>query len=265
MFGREASVSSGGVRLTSPPQDIHFQVRFDTDPEPNLAVIDVFNLSSDTTNRFRRGETVILGAGYRGDVGTIVAGVIDEVRSAWNVARGSGNERVLRLEATDASERWMTTRVSRAYRPGIRASQILSDLLGTYGLEIGALQLPEDVSYINGRTLHTTLRAALRQVVEDCGAKLHTSGGAVFILPPEQGLGVAIVLSPDTGLVESPERIDSDEGEFWRVVSLLNHRIRADSIVKVESRGLSGYFRVVKGEHICGDQDYETRMEVAAL
>lgn len=262
MFRRRISISSGGVKLDSPPFDIHFQMQFDTDPEPNTAIIDIFNLSQDTINRFRRSQSVVLNAGYEGDTGTILTGTIDESRAFWEVARGSGNERILRLEANDAMGRWLNTTISKTYKPGIKASQVIADMLNTFGLEIGSFRVPNDLTYQNGKTFSGSLRTALRQVVADTGASLSINNGAVFILPPGVGNRIAFVLNSDTGLVESPERIETEEGEFWRVKSLLNYRFKPNTIIKVESINVKGFFRIVKGEHICGDQDYETRMEV---
>jgi hypothetical protein len=263
LFRRRVSVASGGALVESPPFDIHFQLRFDTEPEPNQATIDIFNLADSTVNKFKCGQTVILNAGYEADSGTILAGITDEVRSFWQTVRGAGNERILRLEAGDATDRWLNARISKAYKAGIKASQIIADMLKMFGLEIGAFKLPKDVTYPGGRTFSGSLQSALRQVVSDCGAKMHISNGAVFVLPPDQGNRIAVVLRHDTGLVEYPERIETQDGEEkWRVISLLNHRIRADSIIKVESRNLTGFCRVVKGEHVCGDEDFETRLEV---
>ena len=264
LFRRQVSVSAGGVKIESPPFDIHFQLRFDTDPEPNLAVIDIFNLSDDTANKVKRGQSVILNAGYAGDMGTILAGTIDEIQSFWETAGGSGNERILRLEAGDATDRWLQSKINKTYKAGTKAGRVVADMLGMFGLEIGAFQLPKDITYINGRTFTGSLQAALRQVVTDCGAKLHIANGVIFILPPEKSNQTAVLLNPDTGLIESPERIEREGEESWRVISLLNHRIRADSIIKIESRKITGFFRVVKGEHVAGDQDFETRIEVVA-
>lgn len=264
MFRRTVTLTSGTQKIESPPFDIHFQLRFDNEAEPNVAVIDVFNLSQETINKFNRGQNVILNAGYEGDSGTILAGTIDEVSSFWEVGRGSGNERIMRLEVNDALGRWTSTNINKTYKAGIKASQIIRDMLNMFGLEIGALQLPNDVNYENGRTFSGTLQTALLQVVSDTGARLHISNGAIFVQPSDKGERIAFVLGADTGLIESPERIDSEEGERWRVTSLLNYRIKPNTIIKIDSINTQGFFRVVKGEHVCGDQDFDTRMEVVS-
>lgn len=264
LFRRRVSVSLGGVRLDSPPFDIHFLYRFDTDPEPNTAVIDIFNLSNDTINRFKKGSPVILNAGYEGDTGTLIAGDASIVRTFYETS-SSGNERILRLEVGESTERWLSHTISKTYKPGSKASMIMADMLASFGLEIGALRLPEDKTYSNGRTFNGPLRNALRQIAEECGAKLHITGGAVFVQPLNQGNRIAFVLNSDTGLIDSPERVEDNNGIRWSVLSLLNYRIRPDSIIKIESRNTTGFFRVIKGEHICSDGDYETRMEVAPV
>lgn len=263
LFLREAEVIVAGRSIKSPPLSIDFQIPLDTDPEPNLAKIKIYNLSDDTMNRIRKGLPLILNAGYQDDVGTVFAGIIEESRGGWEIVSQQGSDRVLDLIVGEATDRWLNTFVNKSYKTGIKGSQIISDLLKTFGLEIGAFKLPRDVTYSKGRTLSTSLQAALRSVAGDCGAKLHISNGAVFIRPQNEGTRVAFVLNSNTGLIDAPQRLETDDEREWLVTSLFNHRIRADSILKVESRNLDGFCRVVKCEHTWSDAEAETRMEVA--
>ena len=155
LFLREVTVSCGGKEIESPPFDIHFQIRFDDDEEPSDATVDIFNLSDDTVNRMKRGEDLILKAGYKDDVGTIFLGHVDEVESFWD-----GVDRILRLHVGDATDRWMETHVQKSFAPRMRAGSVMHELLGEFGIEIGASGYGEldNIEYKNGRTFDTRLK-----------------------------------------------------------------------------------------------------------
>jgi len=255
---REAKISVAGLELIYPDFEIQFRVEFDDSSEPDMAVVELYNLKQETENRIKKGEEFILAAGYQGDIGTVLAGNISDVH-----AFPEGVDRICEVEVIDATEDFLTRRVSKTYKAGTRASQILADILAITGLEIGKISLPNDIEYVNGRTINSRIRDAAKQIVADTGAKLYINNGAVFAVPTSFTGEVAVLLNKDTGLLRSPTRIDSDDGRIWEMESLLNYRIRAGTKVQVQSLTANGIFRVVKGEHRSGGNEHITRIEVA--
>lgn len=255
---RKAQVLVAGMSI-EPPLEIHFQVDFDNKPEPNTAEIKLHNLSDDTIARIKRGQNIILNAGYEGDVGTIFAGNITKVVTDWE-----GVDKITRIMAGDGVDAWLNATVSKTYRPGIRASQIIRDIIGGFGLEIGEIRLTEDVVYSSGRTVHGKLRQVLQGIVNDCKSKMTITNGVILIRQPAEGTQTGFLLNSDTGLIGTPGYIDSDDADF-DVECLLNHRITADSLIRIESRTARGNFRVVKGRHSGDDQSWTTQMEVVAI
>jgi hypothetical protein len=260
LWKREIELIVGGKRITSPPLDIDFEIRFDTDEEPNDGRISIYNLSRDTMNRIKVGEAIVVNAGYQGDVGTIFAGAVDRKFGMWRAT-----DHITEIEVGDTLVEWSRVRVSKSYQAGIKASAVVRDVLKSLGLEIGALSLPTDVTYSRGRSVNGPVRTVLSELARDCGAKLHIFNGAVFLNDPAAGQRTGFVLRHDTGLVESPERVEGIEGVDYKVISLLNHRIKPDTILKIESRTATGLFRVVSGYHIGSDSDFFTEMEVVAV
>jgi len=249
------------VRFKSSDLAIEFETRFNDKSEPNDGEVKIYNLTDNTTNRVKKGDNIIINAGYREDTGTIFMGVIDEVQGSWEDL-----DRVLTLKIGDATDKWANTVVNLSFKPGIKASQIINATLGRFGLAIGEFRLPRDVIYSRGRTLSAPLQAALREICADCGAKFHISNGTIYIRDPNAGTETGWYLRPDSGLIATPQPIEGDEEKDYRVRSLLNYRLHADSIIRIESRTANGLFRVVSGKHIAQWPDrFETELEVAAV
>ncbi len=254
---REIKVNTAGIEFKYPALNIEFRVEFDETDDPDIAIIELFNLKRETENKIKKGGQLILSAGYQGDIGTILAGRISNVH-----AYAEGVDRICEAEVIDATDAFLRNRISKTYKAGIKASQVLADVLGMTGLEIGRIELPEDIVYANGRTVEGRLKEVAGQIVRDGGAKLHINNGAVFAVPPHFGQDVGVLLNKEHGLLHSPTRVDSDDAE-WEVESLLNYRIRAGTYVKVESQTANGTFRVVNGEHRSSGAEHSTRIEVA--
>ena len=254
---REIKVNTAGKEFKYPDFHIEFRIEFDDTDDPDMAIISIFNLKPETENRIKKGQVLVLSAGYEGDIGTVLAGEISEVFSYTE-----GQDRICEVEVIDATERFLTTRISKTYKAGIKASQVLADILAVSGLEIGRISLPDDVAYTNGRTVDGRLREIAKEIARDGGASLYINNGAIFAVPAEFSQDIGVLLNKDTGLLHSPSRIDSDDGREWDVPSLLNYRIRAGSRVQVGSKTANGVYRVVKGRHTATQAEFMTRIEV---
>ena len=259
LFLRRAQVLVAGVAIDYPPMSIEFRVDFDDDPEPNMAEVILYNLTADTINRIKKGSPIILNTGYKGNTGTIFVGTVESA-----VTTKDGPDRLTRIKAGDASDRWLKITVSKTFKAGTKASQVIRDIAGGFGLEVGEIKLVEDVTYTNGKVCHGQLQEVLRQVVADTKSKLHISKGVLLIRPPQAGTRTGFLLNSDTGLLGSPGLIEDDKADFT-VKCLLNHRLTADSLLQIKSRAVNGNFRVVKGHHIGNDREWHTEMEVKAI
>ena len=120
----------GDKEFTYPDFTIYFRVNFDEDEDANDARIEVYNLSSDSANRIKQGQPVVLSAGYEGDAGTIFMGVVDGVSIDRQQA-----DKITTIEATDR-ELFKGVNINKTYKEGIKASQIIADIIQETGFEI---------------------------------------------------------------------------------------------------------------------------------
>jgi len=260
-WNRQCTVVAGGKLFNMDELDIEFSIPFDNDEEPDVADVKIYNLSENSINSINKDKHVIINAGYRGDVGTIFKGTIQKSFTRW-----SGVDKTTQLTIGDGSHQWLTKHVSVAYGGGITASAILGDLTGRFGLEIGKLNLVNDLTYPNGRIIDCSLKDAIIQIVNECDTEFKISQGRIFIMHHEQGIPTNFVLNKDSGLIGSPEVFEKEEnGETYKgfkVKMLLNHRITINSILQIQSKTANGTYRVLRGSHKNNGNDFLTTVEV---
>jgi len=258
---RQCTVIAGGRQFALGDLDIEFSVPFDNDEEPDIANLTIFNLSDNSINSIQKEQNVILNAGYRGDVGTIFKGTIQKALTRWN-----GVDKLTELTIGDGAQQWLTKHVSVAYGENITASAILGDLTGRFGLELGKLNLVNDLTYPKGRIIDCSLKDAIIQIVHECSTEFKISQGRIFIMPYDEGIPTGFLLNKDTGLIGSPEIFEKEENGItlkgYKVKMLLNHRITINSILQIQSRTANGTYRVLQGRHINNGNDFLTIVEV---
>lgn len=258
MSGRVSEVQIAGMVFKSPPLTIEFDLPFGSG-SAQVGSIRLFNLSDETLKKIEREAPVIVRAGYEGDVGTVFVGTVEDAVTTWE-----GVDKVTTITAGDGTDRWLTARVNRTWRQGVRASEVARDVISLLGLSVGKIQLPSDVAYPSGVTFSTSAKAALETIAADTGARLHVTRQAVYLVPPDNNVRIGVVLTADTGLLESPEPV-SDAPGAYRIRTLLQHRITTDSMVEIRSRTARGEFQVTEGRHKSGVGEHVTIATVVPL
>lgn len=269
-YGRAVELFVDGKRFNGDDFTILFSVPFDDGGDANVAEVKVYNLKNDTINGFKKDSRIILNAGYRGDAGAILLGVVKSVKSDW-----SGVDRITTIQVLDGTDAWFSARVKKTYKAGSNGEAILKDLSKITGLQIGAFKLPKPVTYKSGKTLNGTLANVIKQIAAENGAKAHVTRGKVYIRPKSEGDNIGFVLDADHGLISSPTPVEKEvetsekdkdgnkkkvKRQGWTVKCLLNHKITTDALIRISSKTANGTFRVESGQHDGGS--FETEMEV---
>lgn len=247
------------------PLTIHFTIPFDDTENVNDAEIKVYNLKDSTINSIKLNEPAILNAGYRDDSGVIFSGILKNKKTEWQDL-----DKITTFTCVDSPVDYLNSDFKKSYTRNTLASTIINDVASFAGLKIGEIDLPRDFIYRTGKTVYGKPKTILTELAKDCNAKLFINKGRLYIRDKNKGTEGAIVVSKETGLIGTPERL-SDETTAngkkqtrngYKVVTLLNHRITVDSIISLQSEKLTGFFRVEKGQHVCNDNDFYTEMEV---
>lgn len=270
-FNRQASIVIGEREFESSKFDFEFEVDFDDSSDLNHAEVLIYNLSNDTVNSIKTETPLIINAGYEGDVGGIFVGAIYDADTKRN-----GVDRETTILAVDAGKQRNKLRISRSYKKGIRASQIIGDLTSYVGLSIGALKLPDDKQYRNGKNLNGKVLTLLKQIAKDCGATFKINKGMAYFRKKGEGQDISFIFNSDTGLIGAPEPFVEEEEieekgkkkkktkeiKGFNVKTLLNHRVQPNHIIGIESSTADGNYRVRSGKHIYSDTEMISDMEV---
>lgn len=253
-----------------------FAIPFRDSEELENIAFTVYNLSPATRNNIKKGDQVILNAGYEGDIGCLFIGVVNEARS-----EKKNTEWVTEISATMALKEWLETDINKTYMAGMDAESIGRDLLNIFGVEIGKVELVENIVYPRGKVCRGKVKDILKRIfVEECGCRMLIRNYQILISDPDKPVNTGILLSPESGLLEDSGDSDAtviataaddkkshedkeNDGKTIHLKCLLNHRIGAGDTVMVQSSKRCGTYQVVSGTHKGSpDGDWFTELEV---
>ena len=275
---------------------IAFSIEKGSTKTPNKCSCRIWNLASSTRKQVELiGNVLILKAGYAEDVGQvqIFAGTV--IRS---LTTREGPDWVTSLELQDGFFEFRDAKASLSFAPGATTRQVLSGIAAKFGLPIRTLPEFTDKQYPSGFAFVGRVRDAMDKVCDLAGLEWSIQGREIQVI--KKG-GVykkrAIFLSPDTGMIGSPEQESQTmtekaaaklgftknqagvrtiqelnrEGQFetmlmvngYKVRSLLQPTIEPGGYVQVRSKSINyEFFRVETITHI-GDthsQDWHSEM-----
>lgn len=253
-----------------------FEIPFKDSEELQNISFTVYNLSQGTRNNIKKGDQVILNAGYEGDVGCLFIGAVNAANS-----EKKNTEWVTEISATMALKEWLETDINKTYMPGMDAESIGKDLLNIFGVEIGRVELTENMVYPRGKVCRGKVKDILKKIfVEECGCTMLIRNYQILIRNPNTPVSTGILLSPESGLLEDSGESDAmniataeddkksqedkeEAGKTVHLKCLLNHRIGAGDMVVVQSQKRNGAYQVVSGVHKGSpDGDWFTELEV---
>ncbi|MFW6002695.1 MAG: phage protein [archaeon] len=262
-FGRRIKFETGNKIVKYPDLDIEFKINFSDDDDGNTGTVTLYNLSEKTIGQIKVDNDFKLSAGYKDFNGVILPGIIKRKTTNWEDVN-----KITTLIVGDNTENWLRSTINKTWKAGKRASEIMPEIAKATGLSIGEIDIQDDVIYEKGITFSTTCRKALQELAKDTNSKLHSSRGKVYIRPSNKPDRKAFLIDKDHGLLNFPEKIESDEEdspERYSLQILLNYKIQTDSLIDLRSKTVEGNFRVVEGEHVGQGENFSTNVEVERI
>lgn len=256
-FMREAIVGFADKEIKYPDLDIEFEINFDESSEGNVGFIRLFNLSNSTIDKIEKGQPISLEAGYNGDVGGILPGVILDHKTVYEEV-----DKLTEITVGDGLDVWLNATINRTWSAGKDTMAIAQDIADLLPFTLGDFEIDDPVTYQNGKTFSTTCKNALEELAADAGIKLHVSRGEIYFRKPESGNREIVNLSANTGLIGTPTKGEKEDKTIWDARSFMNYRIWSDEILQIESKTINGLYRVTGGRHRLSGDDFETEMEV---
>jgi len=236
-----------------------FKVKRTLKKEPNHSKITITNLAQTTRAQFSPGKDarVWLSAGYVGAMGEIFQGDVTFAQSSMEGAVDS----ILELELGDGARAYKHARMTESFAPGTTRGDILRRLVAKCGLDPGnASDYYTSLTgqAVNGYSVDAPVQHSLTEVLLAEHLTWSVQAGAIQILPTKGFIArPAILLTPDSGLIDSPKWGSPEKKGGKRTLkfkSLLQAQLVPGGRVKLESEDAKGVFILQEVEH-SGDTD----------
>lgn len=271
---------AGGVGFEigepTPPHNTALHISFSvekTDSQSlNKTKITIWNLNESHINTLMRDNcTLFLSAGYGNGRPLIFKGTVTNVITALD-----GSDRATDIEAIDGFGEVKDTYVALSYKGKINAQDLIETCAGQLGIPVvyskTAKNKAKSFQYSTGYSYIGSVKSCLTHVCGGIGLNWTIQNGTLQIQKAGEAIStVAQVLSPETGLIGVPTRIynsavasGTDTGSTlqdslfgYEVTYFMNGNIGVNDLVKLESKLVSGLFRVYKlqidGDNLEGD------------
>lgn len=250
VFGSVATIKTDNMNVSSETLDVEFTVPFDDDMEPNEAEIGIYNLSENTRKQLKKGDSITINAGYKGDTGVIFSGFITKVTTEYD-----GPDKLTTIKAADDIKDHKIESMSFAAKT--KASYILKKLIDKTGIPVAVFNPRRDHTYKDSQTVDGDLMEKIKQYAEVCGISVYVSKGKIYARHIKEGDETNFNVSVETGLIGSPSSYTeevtaadyTDTVNGYNAEMLLQHRMSAGAVVKLKSKHANGTFRVCSGVH----------------
>ena len=243
------------------PLHISFSIERSEKEASNTGKVSIWNLNDEHIDALKEDDCVaLLNAGYQDSMPLIFTGVV-----TFGSTELDGADTVTDIEVTDTRVELRDTYVALSYAGKVNTKDIITDVAGQMGITPSFSYNAEFSELPNGYSYVGQAKNVLTKMCDTSNLVWSVQNGVLQIKKPNDVmLREVYVLSPDTGLLGIPKKINvskEEEGEKtengWDVVYLMNAAIDIDDYVYLESKLVKGYFRVSQIK-IEGDNFSET-------
>lgn len=247
-------IKFGGKEFSFENLDIHFNIKFSNESASDVATIKIYNINDDSLSRLKEEGDLIVEAGHKERSMIIFIGKIDKFSTEIE-----GIDQVTTIKCSRSSKKWLKEGINKTWQRGSKASDIARDIIKGSSYDVGAIEVPNEKTYKNGKTFSTTRKRALEELAKTTESKLYATHNKIYLLPYKKSIKQIIRVDKESGLIDRPKRLE--KGKI-QVVMLLRPDMDVDTIIDLESMNIKGRYRVVEGEHGAGEiNDYYTKVE----
>ena len=230
---------------------VQFEVSKSLEKEPNAGKITITNLSQHTRESLQRKDMKIrFEAGYAASgVTTLFQG---SIRTVDHLRQGADWQTILNLGDGERAFRW--SRASESFAAGTTAEKILKYLAGALGMQLAHVPVGVTLgqSFDQGYVCHGAAQAEMDRLVKSIGATWSIQDGAIQVMGRDESLTIAIpLLSPETGLIDSPEMGSAEKKGKPALVKCkaLLFPAKPGGLVDLRSERYRGKLKIVKCAH----------------
>lgn len=248
LYGKSLVLTVDDIDLSG--FDAAFQVTRTLKPSPNTCEVRVFNLGQalrrELATKAKEGLFVTIAAGFGNRLTQIFRG---DLRDAYSVREDTGW--VTTISSGDGEKARRNARIRRAFPRGTKVDVVLRALTESLGVGLGnsaralmgAKKLTHGSSeFVSGTVTHGNSALQLTELLRSVGMEWSIQDGELQVLDQGRALeGEALVLTPETGLVGSPE--PGHKGTVKATVQLMPG-LQPGAAALIESSEVRGLFRI---------------------
>lgn len=275
-FDRQYRLSAGqagqvGFEIgTGNPVPLHiaFSIQKTDLQSQNTAKVSIWNLNPQHLAELNKDDCVVsLKAGYGTVMPLIFTGIVTYATTSLD-----GADRCTDIELVDNRIEIRDTFVSLSYAGLVNTKTLIQDAADQMGVAVTYSYNAEFTDLPNGFSFVGPAKDVLTKACKSSGLVWSIQNGVLQVKKPGDVMSQEVyLLSPDTGLIGIPKRIliSGDDGTSaaqhgWDVEYLLNGAINIDDYVKLESKAVSGFFRVysldMDGDNVDGSWTCTARL-----
>jgi hypothetical protein len=265
--------------------DCTFKVTRSVAARPGTCELSLYGLSAEQRSQIlalprRRPFGSAVQVVNAGTILEVSAGYVDAERPVifrGNLRRAFQKRQLpetwLELSGGDGEYAIRSARVRRAFAPDTSVRDVLRGIAEAMGVGVGNVDETSagaslgDVGalYTGGHVVHGSAADALTSVCRSAGLEWSIQNGVLQLLPRGQAATrSAVLLSPDTGLVGSPEKTGRHSA---KASCLMVAGLQPGSLVELDSIVLRGTYRVSRME-LSGDtrgQEWGASLDLVSL
>jgi hypothetical protein len=231
-FGRSINVVVGkeGNAIDVSKLRIKFEITKNIMGAPDTCKLEIFNLSRDSQTKVENEfDTVIVNAGYGGDIGLLFQG---EIRNVFRSDGGGGN-RITQVFAGDADQAYKRSVSNFTLGNDSKINDVIKRVIEDMtNVELGKIDIEAGNNKILGMTYSGASRDLLNQLGKDYNFNWSIQNGFLNCIDAKKPKSFeAVLINNKTGMVGSP----TVTARGANVQTLLNWRIEPHGLIKVES------------------------------
>ncbi len=232
---------------------IYFDVQKVDISTANTSKITVWNLNPSHLATLNEKDCLVtLKAGYGDTMPLIFIGTVSHIETTVD-----GSDRMTEIEAIDGRVVLRDTYASLSYKGNINTKKIIEDVAVQMGIPVTFSYNANYSDYPEGFSFIGPAKETLNKVCAPTGLIWEIQNGILQVKKKNDTMSREVfVLSPNSGLIGIPKKLtvgaenDADENKTgWEVVYFLNGAIGVGDYVKIESKAVTGFFRVHSVNH----------------
>ena len=246
----------GGESAVLSAVRVVFNVVKTEDAEANQIGLDIYNLSKSTRTKFETTDNrIILQAGYA-MTGLKLLAIGDIVRGSTEFAHP---DVITSVDARDGGRALRDARASLSFKPDVPVKNMVQELVKLLDVDRVEMDLDLDGTFKNGWSFYGSVREGLDKLAKRFGFQWSVQSNTIQVTARRTPSSrEAIQITPQTGMIGSPTRIDRTGGNLTgakelpglQVTCLLNPALTPGDPVVISSLEYpQAVYRITRVEH----------------